>query len=188
MYFVLLGTIRHSQPKSVGLVWGSAANWHFPHHQMNRVKLTQWLCHDDSSTNISVVMWSLPVMTQGRDWAPVWAFSRLASYVSLSSCGSSLTAFWSIDTASTQSFTSSWSLGCNRPTPCHTAIVNYHCFKFNEYGETRYKLSEMLTFLVKVIIIIIHTYIQVKFANASLTNKVEQCTTIKHREKARTIE
>ena len=46
-----------SQPKSTGLVWGSVANRRSVYiHQMNRVNYRNDFGHDDSTTNIVVVI------------------------------------------------------------------------------------------------------------------------------------
>ena len=45
-----------SQPKSVGLVWGLAATRRCLHSSNEPGKLSQWLCHDDSTINIVVAI------------------------------------------------------------------------------------------------------------------------------------
>ena len=50
---------------------------------------------------------NLPVMTQGSEVTWVWGQCSEATYVPLSSVGSSCSTLWSIETANTHSFTSS---------------------------------------------------------------------------------
>jgi len=49
--------LADSQSKSVGLVWGLAAISALSLHSSNEPgELSQWLCHDDSTTNIISVI------------------------------------------------------------------------------------------------------------------------------------
>ena len=52
-----------SQSKSVGLVWGLAATLALSLHSSNEPgKLSQWLCHDDSTINIILVIIIIIIM------------------------------------------------------------------------------------------------------------------------------
>lgn len=57
--------------------------------------------------NIPKSQTASPVMTQGRDRIPVPAATKEASYVPLSSLGSTCSTRWSIDTVRTHSLISS---------------------------------------------------------------------------------
>ena len=57
-----------SQPKSGGLVWGSAAAYAlFYIHQMNRVNSRNDLSHDDSTINIVVVIIIIIIIKARRE-------------------------------------------------------------------------------------------------------------------------
>jgi len=67
-----------SQSKSVGLVWGLAATSALSLHSSNEPReLSQWLCHDDSTINITsvIIIIIIIVSEKNETWflAITWA-------------------------------------------------------------------------------------------------------------------
>ena len=67
-----------SQSKSVGLVWGLAATLALSLHSSNEPgELSQWLCHDDSTINIDLVIIIIIIMPKMHGYIRFHSLPRL---------------------------------------------------------------------------------------------------------------